>query len=81
MGGKSPIMSIFSYSSNQTKFSRYPIHFYQKPLLAIEDSHDHKPHQIKKKITNAEINVFPHAGEYKNVNKINKKQEAYPNGN
>jgi hypothetical protein len=39
MGGKSPIMTVFSYDRNLSSFKKHPIIFYKKPILAIEDKH------------------------------------------
>ncbi len=43
MGGKSPIMAVFSYDKNLSLFQKHPIAFYKKPILAIEDKHDTHP--------------------------------------
>jgi hypothetical protein len=39
MGGKSPIMTVFSHDRNLSFFQKHPISFYKKQILAIEDKH------------------------------------------
>lgn len=74
MGSTSPIMAIFSCSKNGSVFERYPIEFYNKPLLAIENKHLKDTEKAKNQIIKAGLDVFPHTSEIKSSNKSNKKQ-------
>ena len=73
MGGKSPIMTVFSYDKNFSLFQKHPITFHKKPILAIEDKHETTEEKIQNQIAKAEVNVFPHASEYKEGNRSDKK--------
>lgn len=73
MGSTSPIMTIFSCSKNGSIFERYPIEFYNKPLLAIENKQLKNTEKAKNQIMKAGLDVFPHTSEIKSSNKSNKK--------
>ena len=72
MGGKSPIMAVFSHIKNKTEFYKHPLDFYKKTILAIEDKHEDKINDIKSHLNKASVDIFPHTSQYKNANKINK---------
>lgn len=75
MGSSSPIMAVFSCSKNGSLFERYPIEFYKKPLLAIEDKHLKDGTKGQNQVIKAGMDVFPHSSEIRNSNRSNKKTE------
>jgi hypothetical protein len=58
IGGSSPVLGVFAYKAAENKFYKYPVQYFDRPVLALDNKH--KP-QTNNPISKILLDVFPHA--------------------